>query len=424
VAEIPLSLTHRSASSSTYVGEWLSLVEHLVRDQGVGGSNPLSPTIYPGKNIFLPASNTQAGASQIKFLITSHPKRKENTGRLPAGGHSRRCAARTQSSRSFTPRKLQLTTQQAFAILSKRLASPPQISRIGLSGPPGLMVNEMIESESLVHSGNLPAEQSGELLHLPRQQARWEWMSFFVRRLQPGEAYQVQTEGEEAAFVLLGGTCLADWGAGEKRIGKRKNVFDGLPYALYLPTGSKATFTAETVCEIAECRVPSQARLEPKLVTPQDVASNLRGGGNVSRQIVDVMPSGFPAERLIVIEVYTPGGNWSSYPPHKHDVHNPPTEVDLDEIYYYRMNQPDAFAFQHLYSRDNPAGQTVKTRDGDAVLVRSGFHPVVAGPGYDVYYLNFLAGTSRTMAITEDSRHVWIRSTWKEPDPRLPLVKG
>ncbi len=282
----------------------------------------------------------------------------------------------------------------------------------------------MSDSDSLVHSHKLAPAQAGQLMELPRHKAGWEWMSFFVRRLQPGDVYQARTEGEEAAFVLLGGTCLTDWGTGPQRIGKRKNVFDGLPYALYLPTENKVAFTAETVCEIAECRVPSKAHLEPKLVTPQDVASNLRGGGNVSRQIVDVMPPTFPADRLIVVEVYTPGGNWSSYPPHKHDVHNPPTEVDLDEIYYYRMNQPDAFAFQHLYSRENPIGQTLKTRDGDAVLVRSGFHPVVAGPGYDVYYLNFLAGTSRTMAITEDSQHVWIRSTWKETDPRLPLVKA
>ena len=280
----------------------------------------------------------------------------------------------------------------------------------------------MSETDSLVHSENLPAEQPGELLRLPREAAGWEWMSFFVRRLGSGEVYRTTTNGEEAVFVLLGGTCQADWGQGAKRIGKRKNVFDGFPYALYLPTGNQVTFTAETVCEIAECRVPSHAVLAPKLITPADVATSLRGGGNASRQIVDLMTPAFPADKLMVVEVYTPGGNWSSYPPHKHDVHNPPTEVDLDEIYYYRMNQPNAFAFQHLYSGQNAADRTVKTRDGDVVLVRSGFHPVVAGPGYDIYYLNFLAGSSRAMQVTEDPQHVWLRSTWKETDPRLPMV--
>jgi 5-deoxy-glucuronate isomerase len=283
---------------------------------------------------------------------------------------------------------------------------------------------DMSDGEFIVHSQNLPAERAGELLDLPRQKAKWEWMGFFVRRLRPGDVYEPHTKKEEAAFVLLGGTCLSDWGMGKKRIGKRKNVFDGFPYALYLPTGNSVRFEAETVCEIAECRVPSEARLEPRLITPGDVVSSLRGGGNASRQIVDVITPAFPADKLIVVEVYTPGGNWSSYPPHKHDVHDPPTEVDLDEIYYYRINPPDGFAFQHLYSRENGIERTLKTKDGDAVLVRSGYHPVVAGPGYDVYYLNFLAGSSRTMAVTEDPQHVWIRSTWKEPDPRLPLVRG
>jgi 5-deoxy-glucuronate isomerase len=281
----------------------------------------------------------------------------------------------------------------------------------------------MNNGDFVVHSQNLPPNLAGELLHMPRADANWEWMSFFVRRLQIGDVYRSRTDGEEAAFVLLGGSCRADWGRGSQKIGKRKDVFDGLPYTLYLPTGNQVTFTAEAVCEIAECRVPSNARLEPRLITPNDVASNLRGGGNVSRQIVDIMSPAFPAHRLMVIEVYTPGGNWSSYPPHKHDVHNPPAEVDLDEIYYYRIKDPKGFALQHLYSGSDVLGQTVKAADGDAVLVRGGFHPVVAGPGYDVYYLNFLAGSARALAVTEDANHVWIRSTWKETDPRLPLVK-
>ncbi len=281
----------------------------------------------------------------------------------------------------------------------------------------------MSESPVLFHSTDLAPQQGGELVHLPRQHAQWDWMSFFVRRLLPGQAFQTRTENEEAAFVLLGGTCSVDWGQGAKRIGKRRDVFDGFPHALYLPTGHAVQFSAETVCEIAECRAPSQARLEPKLITPSQVVSSLRGGGNVSRQIIDIIGPDFPADKLMVIEVYTPGGNWSSYPPHKHDVHSPPAEVDLDEIYYYRIRQPEGFALQHLYSGKHGADQTLKAGNGDTVLVHSGYHPVVAGPGYDVYYLNFLAGSSRALAVTEDSNHVWIRSTWKDTDPRLPLVR-
>jgi 5-deoxy-glucuronate isomerase len=279
------------------------------------------------------------------------------------------------------------------------------------------------DSAFVFHSAPLGPQQSGELLCLPREQAAWEWMSFFVRKLLPGEVFRTRVDHEEAAFVILGGRCVANWGQGDRQLGKRKNVFDGFPYTLYLPPKSEVSFAAETACEIAECRVPSQARLQPKLVTPADVVSSLRGGGNASRQIVDVIPPSFPADKLVVIEVYTPGGNWSSYPPHKHDVHDPPKEVDLDEIYYYRIPRPGGFAFQHLYA-GVPAGErTLKAKDGDAVLVHSGYHSVVAGPGYDVYYLNFLAGSSRAVAVTEDSQHNWIRSSWGEPDPRLPLVR-
>lgn len=281
----------------------------------------------------------------------------------------------------------------------------------------------MKPDSSVVHSVELPEDQAGELVHFTREQAGWEWMSFAVRRLQPGQTMALQTHGEEMVLVVLGGRCTADWGAGETPVGGRKNVFDGLPYALYLPHGGRVTLQAETVCEIAECRVPSNAALQPHLITPAEIASNLRGGENASRQIVDVLSPAFPADKLVVFEVYTPGGNWSSYPPHKHEVHNPPVEVDLDEIYYYRMNQPHAFALQNLYTSDGARSTILKVRDGDTVLVRDGYHPVVAGPGYDIYYLNFLAGTSRSMMVTEDPQHVWLRSTWKQHDPRLPLVR-
>lgn len=312
-----------------------------------------------------------------------------------------------------------MTIEGTFAILSKRLEQPFFGSKIEAA-----FRKTMPGTDHIVHSQKLSSERGGTLLHLPREQASWEWMSFSVRRLQPKETYTTSTANEEAAFVILGGTCRTDWGSSELEIGERIDVFGGFPYTVYLPSQNKVAFTAKTVCEIAECRVPSTAKLEPRLIRPSDVASSLRGGGNVSRQIVDIMPPSFPADRLMVVEVYTPGGNWSSYPPHKHDVHNPPQEVDLDEIYYYRIREPQGFALQRLYSEADRVGMTVQARDGDAVLVRSGFHPVVAGPGYDVYYLNFLAGSSRALSVTEDSHHVWIRSTWNQTDPRLPLVNG
>lgn len=281
-----------------------------------------------------------------------------------------------------------------------------------------------MQQDSVVRAGNLPSDQAGQMVGFTRQQAGWEWMSFAAIRLLPGQRLELASADEEMALVLLGGRCIANWGAGEQAIGARANVFDGLPYSLYLPAGHRVTLKAETICEIAECRVPSKARLEPRLVTPKDVESSLRGGENASRQIVDVMPPSFPADKLVVVEVYTPGGNWSSYPPHKHDVHQPPVEVDLDEIYYYRIKDARGFALQNLYHSDGSRDSFVKAHDGDVVLVRDGYHPVVAGPGYDTYYLNFLAGTARTMTVTEDPKHVWVRSSWKQADPRLPMVHG
>jgi 5-deoxy-glucuronate isomerase len=281
-----------------------------------------------------------------------------------------------------------------------------------------------MQQESVVRARNLPPDQGGEMVGFTRQEAGWEWMSFAANRLLPGQTLEFSTRNEEMALVLLGGRCIADWGVGEQSIGARANVFDGLPYAIYLPADNQATVKAETVCEIAECRVPSRAKLQPRLVTPKDVETSLRGGENASRQIVDVIPPSFPADKLVVVEVYTPGGNWSSYPPHKHDVDQPPVEVDLDEIYYYRMKNGRGFALQNLYRSDRSRESLVKVHDGDVVLVRDGYHPVVAGPGYDTYYLNFLAGTARTMTVTEDPEHVWLRSTWKQTDPRLPLVHG
>ena len=248
-------------------------------------------------------------------------------------------------------------------------------------------------------------------------------MSFSVRRLLPGQVWKCYRKGEETACVLLSGRGRLSWDGGVAEIGERLSVFDGLPYAFYIAPGDKAQFEAGNTCEIAECHVPASGQYSSRLITPTDVCVSLRGGGNVSRQIVDVMQPDFPADRIIAIEVYTPGGNWSSYPPHKHDVHNPPAEVDLDEIYYYRMKSPEAFAHQHLYQSDHSRDAIVTVHDGDVILVRDGYHPVVAGPGYDVYYLNFLAGSARALSVTEDPKHVWIRNAWGEMDGRLPLVR-
>jgi len=198
-------------------------------------------------------------------------------------------------------------------------------------------------------------------------------------------------------------------------------VFSGLPYALYLPIETSFTVSAETDCDLAFCYCRADLKYPAQLVTPGEVEVEVRGGANATRQINHILKPEFAAQRLLVVEVYTPSGNWSSYPPHKHDVHQPPEEVDLEEIYYYRIRRPEGYAIQKVYTRDRRIDATLTVRDGELVLVPEGYHPVVAAHGYDVYYLNALAGSARSMAASDDPDYAWVRQEWESKDPRLPL---
>jgi 5-deoxy-glucuronate isomerase len=174
--------------------------------------------------------------------------------------------------------------------------------------------------------------------------------------------------------------------------------------------------------QIAECAAPAKKRFPVRVIRPEDCGFEIRGGGNATRQIVDILPPAFPADRLMICEVYTPGGNWSSYPPHKHDRDAPPSEVDLDETYYYRFRGRDAFGVQRLYGPKDRPDVTLTVRDGELVLVRDGYHPFVAAHGFDAYYLNVLAGSRRSMAASDDPRYAPFRQRWPAPDPRVPIV--
>ena len=257
----------------------------------------------------------------------------------------------------------------------------------------------------------------------PPQSYGFQFLSFAVRQLKPGEAFDSDTRNCELALVLLGGSCSVSSSRGEwKRGGRRPNVFSGMPYALYLPIDTRFTLTAHDDCDLALCYSRAEEPRAPALITPEDVEVEIRGAGNATRQINKIIRPEFDAHRLLVVEVYTPGGNWSSYPPHKHDHHAPPAEVDLEEIYYYRVNRPEGYAIQKVYTPDRHIDETLTVRDGDMVLVPEGYHPVVAAHGYDVYYLNVLAGSARSMAASDDPDYAWVRDAWREKDPRVPLV--
>jgi len=251
----------------------------------------------------------------------------------------------------------------------------------------------------------------------------FEYLTFRVHTIKPHEGIEGDTADSELGLVLLGGRCSVLSSRGEwKGIGRRKNVFSGLPYALYLPVETRYTITAETDCDLAFCSCRAQELYAPKLITPADIEIEIRGAGNATRQINKIIRPEFPAHRLLVVEVYTPGGNWSSYPPHKHDKHNPPDEVDLEEIYYYRIERPEGYAIQKVYTADRHLDETITVCDGEMVMVPEGYHPVVAAHGYNVYYLNVLAGSARSMAASDDPQFVWVRETWRDKDPRVPLV--
>jgi 5-deoxy-glucuronate isomerase len=253
----------------------------------------------------------------------------------------------------------------------------------------------------------------------------FQFLGIDARPLQPGQSITADTGSNELGIVVLGGQCSVRSSAGKwEGIGRRRNVFDGVAYTLYLPVGTGFTLTADTECDVALCYARAEEKHPARLVIPEEVEIGVRGGGNATRQINHLLKPDFPAHRLLLVEVYTPSGNWSSYPPHKHDVHSPPGEVDLEEIYYYKVDSPEGYAIQRVYTHDHRIDATLTVRDGDLVLIPEGYHPVVAAHGYHVYYLNALAGSARSMAASDDPQYAWVRSTWKEKDPRVPLVRA
>lgn len=250
----------------------------------------------------------------------------------------------------------------------------------------------------------------------------FRYLAFETAELRAPKVYQGETGERELALVVLGGQCSVRSSRGSwLNIGRRRGVFEGRPHTLYLPVRTEFTIHAENTCELAMCYAKAEEEHEPRLVRPEEVEVEIRGGGNATRQIHHILRPEFPAHRILVVEVYTPAGNWSSYPPHKHDVHNPPNEVCLEEIYYYRMRRQEGYAIQKVYTKDRELDDTLTVRHGEVVLVPRGYHPVVAAHGYDVYYLNALAGSARSMAASDDPDFAWVRAAWRERDPRLPL---
>ncbi|MBC7812993.1 MAG: 5-deoxy-glucuronate isomerase, partial [Burkholderiales bacterium] len=234
--------------------------------------------------------------------------------------------------------------------------------------------------------------ETGVFAEVSAAQAGWEYLNMAARRLNSGQTYSGSTGDSEYAHVILGGVCKIRTSAGDfERVGRRLNVFSGMPYALYLSRNTDFEIEALTDgFEVATCWVATERDFPAKLVTPETAAIELRGGLNASRQINSILPPGFPCDRIVAVEVYTPGGNWSSYPGHKHDVHREDAdgtllEADLEEIYFYKFDKPKGYAYQRVYNDDRSIDGVMMAQEHDAVLVPEGYHPVTSAYGYTAY---------------------------------------
>ena len=288
-------------------------------------------------------------------------------------------------------------------------------------------------SNLIVHPGN--AADPGVVVEVIPEQVGLDYIHFQVRRLPAGQTWSFETGEHELALVLLSGNVGVESDRGSwPSIGERKDVFSGPPSALYLPRRTAFTVTASVDSELTVTWVATDQDHPPRHITPDDVTLEIRGGDNVTRHINGVIPPGFPCHRLVIVEVYTPSGNWSSYPPHKHDIHKTDAagnvlEADLEETYYYKLDRPQGFAIQRVYTEPEsplhragfPIDAALVVRDNDVVLIPEGHHPVTSAPGYTTYYLNVLAGSAQSLANTEDQAHAWVKATYQGRDPRVPI---
>jgi 5-deoxy-glucuronate isomerase len=250
------------------------------------------------------------------------------------------------------------------------------------------------------------------LVSVTPESAGWRYVSFNAVRIPNGGRFMLDTEGSEACIVVIAGRCAVRIGEiGWPHVGERATPFDGPPHAIYAPPGVTVEVAAHSGdVEIAIGSAPAERGEPARHIRPSDTRREVRGTGSMERTIHHILMEDAAAEALLVTEVVTPPGHWSSYPPHKHDTDEPPRETLLEETYYHRLREPAGFALQRVYTADGQVDETVAVRDGDLVLVPRGFHTVSAAPGYELYYLNVMAGPVRRWCVTFDTDHEWLRS--------------
>jgi 5-deoxy-glucuronate isomerase len=238
------------------------------------------------------------------------------------------------------------------------------------------------------------------------ESAGWTYVGFEVLQLRAGDARRLHTGERELCLVVVEGTCTVRSDHGEwAGLGGRPDPFSGPPDAVYLPP--RTAYEIEGEAEVALCTAPASEGAEPRVLPGDEIEVEVRGHGAQERTVTPILMGDRAADSLLVCEVLTPPGHWSSYPPHKHDRDATPEESLLEETYYHRISPAQGFALQRVYTGDGELDETVAVRDRDVVLVPRGYHTVSAPPGYAVYYLNVMAGPLRTWAIANDPDHEW-----------------
>ncbi len=261
------------------------------------------------------------------------------------------------------------------------------------------------------------AHTGREIVSVTPERAGWQHVGFRALRLQAGEQERVDTGARELCLVVLSGTLdVTIDGHTHRQLGTRASVFDEQsPAAVYAPAGKTLHLQATRDAELALCSAPCDNKERSvRVIDPASMRRSVRGKGSNTRYICDILPHDDPtAAHLLVVEVLTPAGHSSSYPPHKHDMEQPPTETQLEETYYHRLNPPQGFAFQRVYTDDRSLDEACAVEDHDVVMVPRGYHPVVAPHGYDLYYLNVMAGPNRLWVFKNDPAHEWMLATPK-----------
>ena len=264
-----------------------------------------------------------------------------------------------------------------------------------------------------------PPGDDGLVLGVTAADAGWRYVSLAIHRLAGGASVTRRGDGQEVLALVLEGLASVRAGPDEfEAVGGRTSVFDPTPAGVVLvEPGRDLWVEARPGALVAIAAAPGGERRATWAARPEDVLVESRGTGNTSRRIHHLLPPGADAGRLIAFEVYTPGGNWSSYPPHKHDTEDPPRESYLEEVYYHRFARPAGFAVQRVYTPDRSLDETIAVGDGDLVLVPRGYHVVGVAAGYDSYYLNVMAGPTREWRFTVDPDHAWLMD-WDPARPR------